>query len=230
MNKILIIDNSIKEDDYNPLTYWEPLLLFPFDVSHVSVGERPPLSDDYSHLLITGSSASVLDDEEWMRDEIELIRRAVNQGKVILGSCFGHQIIARAMFGRDAVRKLKKPEIGWPQIEITANDPLLGEEGRVIYGFVYHYDEVCHLPDGKAKLLARSADCRIHAFKLNEKPVWGIQPHFEMGIVEGLKLLALTAGDGVPSREEFIRAAQDGPRDSGWIIPLMSAFHETQPD
>ena len=46
-----------------------------------------------------------------MQAEMDLIRTAVNQGKVILGSCFGHQIIAGALFGMGAVRSRKGPEI-----------------------------------------------------------------------------------------------------------------------
>jgi hypothetical protein len=105
MNRILFLDNSLHNDTYRPLIYWEALLLFPYDLFRVSAGELPHELDSYSHILITGSAASVLDDAEWMRAEVDLIQKAVNKGKVILGSCFGHQIIARSVFGMDAVRK-----------------------------------------------------------------------------------------------------------------------------
>jgi GMP synthase-like glutamine amidotransferase len=38
-------------------------------------------------------------------------------------------------------------------------------------------------------IIARSEECDILAFKVKDRPVWGIQPHFEMGIVEGLKYI-----------------------------------------
>ena len=69
MCRILFLDNSIHNDTYGPLTYWEPLLLFPYDLFRVSAGEWPPELDSYSHILITGSAASVLDDTEWMQAE-----------------------------------------------------------------------------------------------------------------------------------------------------------------
>ncbi len=116
MNRILFLDNSLPNDTYRPLTYWEPLLLFPCDAFRVSIGELTHELDSYSHILITGSAASVLDDTEWMQAELALIQNAVNKGKVILGSCFGHQIIARSLFGMNAVRKREKPEIGWGRI------------------------------------------------------------------------------------------------------------------
>ena len=230
MGRILFLDNSIDEDVYQPLTYWEPLLLFPFDLFRVSTGQWPDGLDSYSHILITGSTASVLDDKAWMQTEAALIRDAVDQGKVILGSCFGHQMIARSLFGLDAVRRRERPEIGWPQIHILAPDALLGKSGRTLNGFVFHFDEVCNLPAESATIIARSADCEILAFKLKGQPVWGIQPHFEMGIVEGIQIIDRAAGAGTPDKQDFFRSDEHRPRDSGWIIPLMKRFHETRPN
>ena len=164
-----------------------------------------------------------------MQAEMEFIRSAVERGCVILGSCFGHQIIARALFGSQAVRKRRAPEIGWPDIEIIADDKLLGTSGRSIHGFLFHFDEVCGLPPDRTTVIARSAACEILAFKIQGRPVWGLQPHLEMGIVESLKLLDLVRGEGIPEKKSFFSAPQNFPRDSGWIIPLMKAFHETRP-
>jgi GMP synthase-like glutamine amidotransferase len=229
MNRILFLDNSIDNDTYRPLIYWEPLLLFPYDLFRVSAGELPHELDSYSHILITGSAASVLDDTAWMQAEVDLIQKAVNKGKVILGSCFGHQIIARSLFGMAAVRKRVKPEIGWPDIQIVCSDSLFGESGRTIHSFIFHYDEVCALPEEKAKAIARSEECDVLAFKVRGKPVWGVQPHFEMGIVQGLRYLDSVKDDQVPDKQSFFNSTQLMPKDSGWVIPLMKAFHETQP-
>ncbi|MDH4009189.1 MAG: type 1 glutamine amidotransferase [Desulfobacterales bacterium] len=229
MNRILFLDNSLHNDTYRPLIYWEPLLLFPYDLFRVSAGELPHELDSYSHILITGSAASVLDDTEWMQAEVDLIRKAVNNGKVILGSCFGHQIIARSLFGMDAVRKREKPEIGWPDIQIVSSDPLFGESGRTIHTFIFHYDEVCTVPEKKATIIARSKQCDILAFKVKDRPVWGVQPHFEMGIVQGLRYIDKVKGSQVPDRQSFFSSAQYMPKDSGWVIPLMKRFHETHP-
>jgi GMP synthase-like glutamine amidotransferase len=229
MNRILFLDNSLNDDPYRPLIYWEPLLLFPYDLFRVSDGELPDELDSYSHILITGSAASVLDNTEWMQAEVDLIQKAVGKGKVILGSCFGHQLIARALFGMDAIRKRNKPEIGWPDIQIISSDPLLGESGRTLHSFIFHYDEVCKLPEEKATIVARSKQCDILIFKVKDRPVWGTQPHFEMGIVQGLRYLDNFESSRVPDRQVFFSAAEHLPKDSGWVIPLMKAFHETRP-
>ena len=229
MCRILFLDNSIEDDVYQPLIYWEPLLLYPYDFFQVSDGQWPDELDSYSHILITGSTASVLDDTSWMQNEVTLIREVVNKGKVILGSCFGHQMIARTIFGLDAVRRREKPEIGWPEIQILANDALMGKSGHTINAFVFHFDEVCKIPHDQAIIIARSVDCEILAFKLKDRPVWGIQPHFEMGIVEGLQIIDRVSGDQIPQRQHFFQSTQNHPRDSGRIIPLMKTFHETRP-
>jgi hypothetical protein len=61
MNRILFLDNSIENDLYRPLSYWEPVLLFEFDSYRASAGQLPDDLDAYSHIFISGSTASVLD-------------------------------------------------------------------------------------------------------------------------------------------------------------------------
>jgi GMP synthase-like glutamine amidotransferase len=229
MNRILFLDNSTENDLYKPLSYWEPVLLFEFDSYRASAGELPEDLAAYSHLFISGSSASVLDNADWIKAEQELIRTAVDQGKVIMGSCFGHQIIARALFGDGAVRKRPALDVGWPEIEILTDDALLGAAGSKIYGYVFHYDEVCQIDEKDATVIARSKACEILALKLNDRPVWGIQPHFEMGIVEVLKFIERIKGDGIPDRPSLLNSVENYPRDSGWIIPLMKAYHQIRP-
>jgi GMP synthase-like glutamine amidotransferase len=229
MNRILFLDNSLPDDRYHPFLYWESLLLFPYEVFRVSIGELPHALDSYTHILISGSAASVLEDTDWMQAEVALIQNAVNKGKVILGSCFGHQIIARALFGMDAVRKRENPEIGWPDIQIVSSDTLFGESGRTIHTFIFHYDEVCTVPEEKATIIASSKECDILAFKIKDKPVWGVQTHFEMGIVQSLRYIDKVKGSQVPDKQIFFSDDQYMPKDSGWVIPLMKRFHETQP-
>jgi len=229
MNRILFLDNSIENDLYKPLSYWEPVLLFEFDSYRASAGQLPDDLDAYSHILISGSTASVLDNTDWIKAEQELIRKAVDRGKVIVGSCFGHQIIAQALFGDGAVRKRPSLDVGWSEIEILTDDALLGTAGSKIHGHVFHYDEVCRINEIEATVIARSKACEILAFKLKGRPVWGIQPHFEMGIVEGLKFIEWVKGEGIPDRSSLLNSAENYPRDSGWIIPLMKAYHQIRP-
>jgi hypothetical protein len=88
---------------------------------------------------------------------------------------------------------------------------------------------VCTVPEEKATIIARSEECDILAFKIKDRPVWGVQPHFEMGIVQSLRYLDIVKGPQVPDKQIFFSDDQYMPKDSGWVIPLMKRFHETQP-
>jgi GMP synthase-like glutamine amidotransferase len=227
--RILLIDNSIDPARYRPLSHWQPLLIHPFDCLRAPVEVLPEDLSSYSHVLLTGSTASVIDDRDWMQSEARLIRKAVQDGRVVLGSCFGHQLIARALFGSASVRARQTPDIGWAKFDIVEDDLLLGSAGRSLSAYVFHFDEVTGVPSAEALVTARSPECDIMAFRLRAKPVWGIQPHFEIGIVEGLQLLDQSAASGVPARLEFLDGTRPVPRDSGWIAPLMQAFQQARP-
>jgi len=45
-------------------------------------------------------AASVLDDTPWMERQMSLIREAIEKEIPLLGICFGHQLIARAVAGK----------------------------------------------------------------------------------------------------------------------------------
>jgi len=229
MNRIMFIDNSTNHDVYVPIEHWEPLLTFPVDVFHACSNGGLPDPEPYSHIIISGSEASVLGNDSWILDEEEFVRNAVKQGKAILGNCFGHQIIAKALFGPDKVQKRKIPEVGWHDVNVIQDDILLGESGRNLNGFIMHFDEVCNLPEEYVDVIASSSECETLAFKLKDKPVWGIQPHFEIGIVQGFFYINLLKEPGVPNRSFFINSDDKAPKDTGIIVQIVREFEKVQP-
>lgn len=224
VNRVLILDNAIDHDRYRPVEHWAPFLLFPADAFRASQGELPKSVDEYSHLIVTGSEASIVEDDDWMRKEEEFIRRVAHSGKVILGSCFGHQLIARAFFGRGAVRRRAKPEIGWDTIDVVISDALMGDEGDVVHSLILHFDEVVAVPG--IEVLARSCECEVQAMRIPGKKAWGIQPHPEIGIAEGLAVIEHILPDGPSVREKFLDGRLPPPRDSGWVVGIMRAFQQ----
>ena len=227
--KILIIDNSTKPESYRPVEHWGPFLVFPYDVFYAPANEYPSDLSPYSHIILSGSDASIVNTAEWDRAEEDLVRTAIDMGKVILGSCYGHQLIARALFGPSSVQRMPVPETGWPQIRILSDDRLMGTAGNTVSCFAWHFDEVCRLPADRADILAQSDGCRIQAFKLTDRPVWGLQAHPEIGIAEGLNCFDSYTGSDAPRREELLTSRKFQPRDSGWIVPILRAFQQTRP-
>lgn len=80
---------------------------------------RPfPSIADYDIVVIMGSVRSLTQKAEidnWIHDEIELLRMAHDEGVPMLGVCFGGQLLAEALGG--SVEKAPKAEVGWLRIE-----------------------------------------------------------------------------------------------------------------
>jgi GMP synthase-like glutamine amidotransferase len=83
-------------------------------------GDAIPDTRRFDALVMMGGPMSVNDDIPYVREEEQLVRDFIAQGKKILGICLGAQIMAKALGA--AVYKGPAPEIGWMEIE-------LGEEG-----------------------------------------------------------------------------------------------------
>ncbi|MDR2137614.1 MAG: type 1 glutamine amidotransferase [Synergistaceae bacterium] len=219
MTRLLFVDNSETIPHYSPFEHWKACFPEDFRCVRAPAGELSGLDPkDYSHVLLSGSESCSLDEKNWMLEEEKFVRAAVAAKIPILGSCFGHQLIAKAMFGREAVRVREKPELGWKRIRVLADDPLWGKKEESQSGFLFHYDEVAFVPSDRAAVVAESDECAVQSFKLHDAPVWGIQSHFEIGVAEGIRLLrhagysANEVQKGVP------------PLDTGFLVPLMDRF------
>ena len=64
MARVLILDGSLNREIYSPTRGWRQYLGdVPSDSVHVSRGETPPPLDPYTHLIVTGSEASIVGPE-----------------------------------------------------------------------------------------------------------------------------------------------------------------------
>ncbi|MCG8422250.1 MAG: type 1 glutamine amidotransferase [Proteobacteria bacterium] len=137
-----------------------------------------PDPDSVCGLVITGSAASVIVEvPDWVEPVLQVVRSCADRELPILGVCFGQQVIARAFLGPDAVGPARTPEVGFFDIDVIGEDPLLAGLGPSFRVFVSHLEEV--RPDG-LKVLARTETCANHAFRLGDRPIWGVQFHAEM--------------------------------------------------
>jgi GMP synthase-like glutamine amidotransferase len=117
--------------------------------------------------------------------ERQRIMEALEADVPYLGICLGHQLLATWLGGE--VRR-GKWEIGWLPVTATEAgmvDPLLAGLGESFHAFLWHGDQITRLPE-EAVLLASSELCPVQAYRLGERPVWGVQfnPQYDPVIAE----------------------------------------------
>lgn len=221
--KLAFIDNSIDSSVYNPEEHWRPYLDVEWDRFKAIQNQFPDFSKgDYTHLVLSGSEATILERERWVVEEIGVVQEAVEKGIPTIGSCYGHQLLALALFGPESVRRSKHPEVGWIPIQIKKDSELLGKK-RLAYSFSVHFDEVVDRK-GCMQVLASSRHCQIQAFRLKEKPVWGFQIHPEINVSHARILLKNLISLRLKTSPMYEKALHSSPRDSGLIHQIVKGF------
>lgn len=223
--RVVIVDNAVDPRVYRPVAHWRRWLDVPAEAFVAREGRFPDLDGGVTHLILTGSEASILDRAPWAETEARLVRDAVARGAAVLGSCWGHQLLAYALAGEACVRRAAAPEVGWIQIRVLEGGDILGEAGEA-WTFAVHFDEVAGL-DGRFEILAESDGCGIQGFRLRGRPVWGIQPHPEIDPEEGRATLRAFLARGFAAAARAEAALRAGPRDSGLIRTIVRVFLES---
>jgi len=220
--RVAIIDNSINPAVYNPIGHWRRFLKAPWEAFRAAESLFPKLGDQYSHVILTGSEASILERENWVYEEVEVVQEALDRRIPILGSCYGHQLLALALRGPGHVRRCPWPEVGWMPLTIEKSNDLLGQRGEA-YTFALHFDEVINLDD-EFVVLASTPACRVQAFALKTRPAWGIQPHPEINPSAARDLLKNLIRLGLETSSLYEAALTTRPRDSGLILRIVRHF------
>ena len=178
--RILIIDNAIHRFLFKPSWHWKAHLKgIETKVVNVPSGKKMPNVGHFTHIILTGSEASILKPKPWFDTEAALIREAVDRGIPILGSCFGHQMLVYALSGPEFLQRSDPPEVGWTDIEMTGSDPLFDGLANPWRTFVYHFDEATDPPPPWIKL-GGTKHCDTHLLRYGNHCVWGIQAHPEI--------------------------------------------------
>lgn len=137
--------------------------------------------DSVDALLLGGAGKySATQTYPWTEGLHDLVRRAIDRALPTLGSCWGHQVLARALGGR-VVHDPDHSELGCGWVELTeagATDPLFCRFPSRFQANMGHHDRVVDLPPGATEL-ARN-DQPYQAFRLEDAPVYGTQFHSEL--------------------------------------------------
>lgn len=186
----------------------------------------PELYERADAVIIGGSgSHSVVNDDPFTEGLIQDVKRLVDSGKPLLGSCWGHQFLARAL-GGEVVHDPDHGEVGICQVHATeaaAEDRIFSEcpnEYPVLMG---HHDRVVTLPPGATEL-AYNETSRNQAFGVDGTLAYGTQFHSELlpeRLIERLKMFR----QYMPDDEEFERL-ESNMRPTPDASRIMSLFLE----
>ena len=147
-----------------------------FEVFNVVQGHFPHQLDTCDAYLITGSKASVYDNEAWIASLSDFIRQLYQYNKKLLAVCFGHQLVAE-VFGGKTEKSSKGWGVGVHSIDVMKSKPWMMPVKPTINVVVSHQDQVTRLPPG-AELIARSDFCENSMFQLGNN-IMTIQGHPE---------------------------------------------------
>ncbi|WP_320174319.1 glutamine amidotransferase-related protein [Maridesulfovibrio sp.] len=178
-NKQILVLNILDETAFkisfdNRVAEVFQALGIPYDTVYLADLENVSEIESYTHLLISGSEASVTEEHNWDLALDSIIHSFIAADKSILGLCFGHQFLIKHILGKAHVRKSLTPEIGWTDISISENKIFSGIP--TLKSAVFHFDEVFDLDD-RFEITANSNRCAIHGFKMKDKRIWGLQFH-----------------------------------------------------
>lgn len=145
-------------------------------------GEFPDSLAGYDGIFLSGSPHGSYEDIDFINREHDLIREAADLKIPMLGICFGSQILASALCGRDQVFRRDTCEIGYKDLPVTEaarNDIIARDLRDSVHMFVWHNDEVrAGHPD--MTILAYSDDCPNQIWRYRDETIWGIQGHPEV--------------------------------------------------
>ena len=171
----------------------------------------------YDGIFISGSPHGAYEDIPFINNEHELILRASKKDIPMLGICFGQQILASALCGREQVFRREKCEVGYKWLKTTnhiLNDDISSHLGESVFMFVWHNDEVS--PDHPdLRIIAYSDDCPNHIIRYKDKSIWGIQGHPEITLEE--------------SKNWFEENHEDLEKDGARINDLLRDANEAIP-
>lgn len=193
----------------------------------VLAGELPEDPDECDGWIITGSRASVYDDEPWIRTLSEAVSRLHDARAPIIGICFGHQLLAHALGGQTA-----RSEQGWG---IGAREFETRVEGlpSPVSLLMSHQDQVIELPPS-ARVLGSSEYCPNAIFAIDDHAV-GVQGHPEFTPEYMAALLRSRTGrigaEPVARALESLDRETHGREVAAWLVDFVRrARADVRPD
>ncbi|NRD74201.1 GMP synthase [Shewanella sp. VB17] len=147
-----------------------------FRVFRVMEGDYPDSVDECDAYITTGSRYGVNDDDDWVIQFEHFVARLYARKKKLIGICFGHQMMVKALGGKVA----KSPKgwgIGVATARVIERKPWMNDPVESISLIVSHQDQVVELP-AHTEVIAASDFCPCYIIQISDHFL-GIQGHPE---------------------------------------------------
>ena len=151
---------------------WADLHQYDFYVYHPYQFGILPVAATTDLLVILGSPMSPNDDLPWIKQERQLIKQLFQEGKPILGVCFGAQQIVKTLGYQ--VKKAPVKEVGWGPVKLQSK--LISSLPESLEVLHWH-EEMFEIPK-EADVLFSNANLQNQGFVLGKQAV-GLQFHLE---------------------------------------------------
>ena len=137
-----------------------------FETYNVILGEYPKNLQDNNVYLISGSRYGVNDGDKWIDDLERFVLELQHRKHPLIGICFGHQMIAKALGG-----KTELATQGWgagvQDYQIILTEPWMEPQLEQFSILSFHKDQVTKLPEN-AVLIAQNDFCPYSAYYIGE--------------------------------------------------------------
>ncbi len=197
-------------------------------VFNVVRGEYPSADQLFDTYLVTGSKADSFGTELWIVTLRAYLRERFMQGDVLLGICFGHQILALVL-GGNTQRSNRGWGLGVHRYRLAYKPDWMPANVDDFQLLISHRDQVTALPAG-ATLLAHSEFCENAAFVLGQQ-VLCFQGHPEFTHDFSRALLQIRQSiycpDEYQAAYQSLQDAHDGQTIAQWMLCFVKAAKQT---
>lgn len=224
--RIQLIEHDPEDFSRTNISLWAAEKGYQVNQIYVCNNEELPPIDSFDWLMVMGGSQHAWDIEgnAWLQKEKEFVNKSLSAGKIILGICFGAQLLAEALGGKLFPNPHK--EIGWHEVALNRQ----GRESFLFHDipssfvtFHWHSDHFS-LPPSCTRL-AGSQATENQAFVDKDRPLVGLQFHPEY-----TRQMATyyarehsqdwTSDDYVSTKDEVLARTAEIP-DTYWLMETL---------
>ncbi len=194
-----------------------------FHVLPVKDGVLPPGPLAFDAYVVTGSPASVNNDDlPWLAQLLDFIRAVHAARQPLIGLCFGHQAVARALGGQVA-RHAAGWGLGTAATHWQHARPWMQPAQSTTTLMAAHNEQVIRMPEG-AECLGGNDFCPVGSMQIGQH-IWTTQYHPEMPRVFMQALLGYLAdkldAETLARAHASLAQAADVPLFGQWMAQFF---------